>query len=144
MRFSCAVVCREHLGQVYGSGILGDHLEAARDLGLVQAGLDPKLAFHVLTNRPPCPREVSRCSGLVLAEQVPGLGERQGLAIVAAQAQPIARVEPGDREAERPLNERAIMLVVAGYPAPGVRVPDLRRKPLSAIATFREAAGADA
>jgi nitroreductase len=38
---------------------------------------------------------------------------------------------------ERPANERAIMLVVAGYPAPGVMVPDLRRKPLSAIATFR-------
>ncbi|MGH7591872.1 MAG: nitroreductase family protein [Gemmatimonadales bacterium] len=37
----------------------------------------------------------------------------------------------------RPPNERAIMLVVAGYPADGVRVPDLKRKPLSAIATFR-------
>lgn len=44
---------------------------------------------------------------------------------------------------ERPLNERAIMLVVAGYPAPGARVPDLRRKPLSAIATFREEARTD-
>ncbi|MGH7533150.1 MAG: nitroreductase family protein [Gemmatimonadales bacterium] len=38
---------------------------------------------------------------------------------------------------ERPSNERAIMLVVAGYPADGVRVPDLKRKPLSTIATFR-------
>lgn len=38
---------------------------------------------------------------------------------------------------QRPPNERAIMLVVAGYPSTGVRVPDLRRKPLSAIATFR-------
>ena len=38
---------------------------------------------------------------------------------------------------ERPPNERAVMLVVAGYPAPGVRVPDLNRKPLSSIATFR-------
>jgi len=38
---------------------------------------------------------------------------------------------------ERPPNERAVMLVVAGYPAPGARVPDLQRKPLSAIATFR-------
>lgn len=38
---------------------------------------------------------------------------------------------------ERPLNERAIMLVVAGYPAPDAAVPDLSRKPLSAIATFR-------
>jgi hypothetical protein len=39
---------------------------------------------------------------------------------------------------ERPANERAVMLVVAGYPASDARVPDLRRKPLSAIATFRE------
>jgi nitroreductase len=37
----------------------------------------------------------------------------------------------------RPPNERAVMLVVAGYPAPDARVPDLARKPLSEIATFR-------
>lgn len=37
----------------------------------------------------------------------------------------------------RPPNERAVMLLVAGYPAPGVKVPDLRRKPVSAIANFR-------
>ena len=38
---------------------------------------------------------------------------------------------------ERPANERAVMLVVAGYPSPDAVVPVLRRKPLSAIATFR-------
>ena len=38
---------------------------------------------------------------------------------------------------ERPVNERALMLVVVGYPAPDAVVPDLHRKPLSAIATFR-------
>ncbi|HTR79109.1 MAG TPA: nitroreductase family protein, partial [Gemmatimonadaceae bacterium] len=38
---------------------------------------------------------------------------------------------------ERPANERALMLVVAGYPAPDAEVPDLRRKPLPEIATFR-------
>ena len=37
----------------------------------------------------------------------------------------------------RPANERAVMMVVAGYPAPGARVPDIHRKPLEAIATFR-------
>ncbi len=37
----------------------------------------------------------------------------------------------------RPANERAVMLVVAGYPAAGARVPDLARKPLEEIATFR-------
>jgi nitroreductase len=44
-----------------------------------------------------------------------------------------------NRVLERPANERAVMLVVAGYPAGDARVPDLTRKPLSAIATFREA-----
>ena len=38
---------------------------------------------------------------------------------------------------DRPVNERPVMLVVAGYPAPDAVVPDLKRKPLSAIATFR-------
>lgn len=38
---------------------------------------------------------------------------------------------------ERPHNERPVMLVVTGYPAPGAVVPKLRRKPLGAIATFR-------
>ncbi len=37
----------------------------------------------------------------------------------------------------RPPNERAVMLIVTGYPAPGALVPKLRRKPLDAIATFR-------
>ena len=38
---------------------------------------------------------------------------------------------------ERPVNERALMLVVAGYPAPDAVVPDLHRKAVSEIATFR-------
>jgi nitroreductase len=37
----------------------------------------------------------------------------------------------------RPDNERPLMLVVTGYPADDARIPRLRRKPLSAIATFR-------
>ena len=37
----------------------------------------------------------------------------------------------------RPANERPVMLVVTGYPAPGAVVPRLGRKPLAAIATFR-------
>jgi len=37
----------------------------------------------------------------------------------------------------RPANEKAMMLVVVGYPAAGVRVPDITRKPLSEIATYR-------
>ena len=38
---------------------------------------------------------------------------------------------------ERPVNERAVMMVVAGYPATGAMVPDLIRKPLSEISSFR-------
>ncbi len=37
----------------------------------------------------------------------------------------------------RPANERPVMLVVVGYPAPDARVPRLERKPLADIATFR-------
>lgn len=37
----------------------------------------------------------------------------------------------------RPANERAVMLVVAGFPAPDAQVPNLERKPLAEIATFR-------
>jgi nitroreductase len=37
----------------------------------------------------------------------------------------------------RPANEKPVMLVVAGYPAPGARVPRLTRKDLAEIATFR-------
>ena len=36
----------------------------------------------------------------------------------------------------RPANERAVMLVVAGYPAPDAMVPDLVRKPLEAYVSL--------
>lgn len=38
---------------------------------------------------------------------------------------------------QRPPNERPVMLVVTGYPSSDARVPCLRRKALSDIATFR-------
>jgi nitroreductase len=38
---------------------------------------------------------------------------------------------------DRPANERAYLLLVAGYPADDVRVPDITKKPLDEIATFR-------
>jgi nitroreductase len=37
----------------------------------------------------------------------------------------------------RPANERPVMLIVTGYPAPDARVPRLTRKPLGEIATWR-------
>ncbi len=39
---------------------------------------------------------------------------------------------------DRPEREKAMMLVVAGYPADGAKVPVITKKPLEAIATFRE------
>ena len=38
---------------------------------------------------------------------------------------------------ERPRNEVPYLLLVVGHPAPGCRVPDIQRKPLDAIASFR-------
>lgn len=37
----------------------------------------------------------------------------------------------------RPANERPVMLIVTGYPAPDAQVPRLTRKPLGEIATWR-------
>ena len=38
---------------------------------------------------------------------------------------------------ERPLHERPFLLLVVGYPAPDAMVPDIRRKSLEEIVTFR-------
>ena len=38
----------------------------------------------------------------------------------------------------RPKTEKPIMLVVAGYPADGVEVPDIEKKPFDQVATFLE------
>jgi hypothetical protein len=38
----------------------------------------------------------------------------------------------------RPRHERPFLILVTGYPAPDAHVPDLRRKPLDEIATFRD------
>jgi hypothetical protein len=35
----------------------------------------------------------------------------------------------------RPANERPVMLVVTGYPAPGATVPRITRKPLEQVLT---------
>jgi nitroreductase len=37
---------------------------------------------------------------------------------------------------KRPDNERAMLILVAGYPAEDTMVPDISRKPLDEIATF--------
>ncbi len=37
----------------------------------------------------------------------------------------------------RPQNEKAMLVMPVGYPAPGARVPDLARKPVEEIAIWR-------
>ena len=37
----------------------------------------------------------------------------------------------------RPVNERALLLMPVGYPAPGAKVPDLSRKALDEIAVWK-------
>ncbi len=53
-----------------------------------------------------------------------------GLAALTHTPSPMGFLQ---RILERPANERAYLLIPVGYPAPGCRVPDLRRKPLDAI-----------
>jgi iodotyrosine deiodinase len=38
---------------------------------------------------------------------------------------------------ERPANEKAMLVMPVGYPAPGAQVPDIQRKPLDEIAVWR-------
>jgi nitroreductase len=42
-----------------------------------------------------------------------------------------------NRILDRPKNEKPFLLLVVGYPAEDAKVPDIHRKPLSEIATFR-------
>ena len=37
---------------------------------------------------------------------------------------------------ERPANERPFLILVTGYPAEGVKVPDIERRSLEEICTF--------
>lgn len=57
-----------------------------------------------------------------------------GLATLTHTPNPMAFLS---RILDRPQNEKPVMLVVTGYPAPDARIPILKRKPLAAIATFR-------
>ena len=40
---------------------------------------------------------------------------------------------------DRPSTEKPLMLIVAGYPEQGARVPDIQRKPLRDIVSVHEA-----
>lgn len=57
-----------------------------------------------------------------------------GLAMLTHTPNPMAFLT---RLLGRPANERPVMLIVVGYPAADASVPDIHRKPLPEIATFR-------
>lgn len=59
-----------------------------------------------------------------------------GLASLTHTPSPMAflRTELG-----RPANERAYVVIPVGYPAPGCKVPDLKRKPLDQFTVWKEA-----
>jgi iodotyrosine deiodinase len=48
-----------------------------------------------------------------------------------------------NRILERPAQERPFLLLVTGFPAPGATVPNIRRKRLEEIATFRDGVSPD-
>ncbi|MBL8379864.1 MAG: nitroreductase family protein [Burkholderiales bacterium] len=56
-----------------------------------------------------------------------------GLATLTHTPSPMAFM---NKILDRPKGERPFLLLVVGYPAPGVQVPDIHRKPLDRIATF--------
>src|SRR5688572_2821575 len=109
---SCIAGCLcEHLVQVERARVLGDALEAAVDLFGTERGL-AQLSLDIAAYRLPGPCELTRNGGLVLAEQAAGLGERQLLCIVIAQAQSVPRIESRHSSAERRPDERHIPVSV--------------------------------
>ncbi|HEX5818247.1 MAG TPA: nitroreductase family protein [Gemmatimonadales bacterium] len=75
------------------------------------------------------PESVGIATGLLLAAL-----HHAGLATLTHTPNPMKFL---NRILGRPSNERPVMMLVVGYPAPDARVPDLQRKPLSEIATFK-------
>jgi len=56
-----------------------------------------------------------------------------GLATLPYTPQPMGFL---NRILGRPANERPLLIVVAGFPAEGAKLPDIERKPFGEIATF--------
>jgi hypothetical protein len=64
-----------------------------------------------------------------------GLG-RTTLGAVTGPGPSARMMRPDDARREEAVNLRPLLLLVAGYPGVDARVPDIRRKPLSEIATL--------
>lgn len=76
---------------------------------------------------------VSESVGIATGLLIAGL-HHSGLAVLTHTPSPMGFL---NQVLERPANEKAIMLVVTGFPAPDARVPRISRKGLDEIASFR-------
>ena len=76
---------------------------------------------------------VTESVGIALGFLIAAL-HHSGLATLTHTPSPMGFLS---RVLDRPANERAYLLLVVGYPAEGVQVPDIHKKPLDEIATFR-------
>ncbi len=75
------------------------------------------------------PESVGIASGLLIAAL-----HNAGLATLTHTPAPMAFL---NEICGRPESEKPMMIVVAGYPAPGCQVPAITRKPLDQVAVFR-------
>jgi nitroreductase len=75
---------------------------------------------------------VSQSTGIACGILITAL-HHAGLATLTHTPSPMAFL---NRILDRPKSERPFLLLVVGYPAEGVEVPDIKRKPLGQIATF--------
>ncbi len=75
---------------------------------------------------------VSQSTGIACGMLITAL-HHAGLATLTHTPSPMAFL---NKILKRPKEERPFLLLVAGYPADGVQVPDIRRKPLAQIAAF--------
>jgi nitroreductase len=85
-------------------------------------------ANHQRLNHFYVPESVGIAVGILIA----GL-QRAGLSTLIHTPRPMAFLR---RILKRPANERAAMIVVAGYPAADAQVPKLKKKPLKNILSF--------
>ncbi len=74
------------------------------------------------------PESVGIATGLLIASL-----HQAGLATLTHTPAPMAFL---NEICGRPDNEKALILLVVGYPAEGCRVPAITRKPLGEIASF--------
>jgi hypothetical protein len=95
----------EQLGHVERACIVARALEGAVDLIGIET-VRAQLLFDVAAERLARCREMPGDTRFVFTEQPSGLGERQSLRVVVAEAQTVPGIEPVDRCSQRGMDER--------------------------------------